>query len=72
LVTETVVVATSPAITSSNIAPPTPVTGTINQPLPVTGEGDLPGLWQDGRFWLGLLILMLLAAGAVFRARWSY
>lgn len=72
LVTETVVIAASPAITGSTIAPPTPVTGTINQPLPVTGEDDLPGLWQDGRFWLGILILMLLAAGAVFRARWSY
>lgn len=72
LVTETVIIAASPAITGSNITPPTPMTGTINRPLPVTGEGDLPGLWQDGRFWLGLLILLLLAAGAVFRARWSY
>lgn len=72
LVTETVVIGASPAITGSNIIPPTPMTGTINRPLPVTGEGDLPGPLQDGRFWLGTLIVLLLAAGAVFRARWSY
>jgi len=44
----------------------------IDKGLPTTGAGDDHHLMQDGRFWGGLLILLLLAAGAVYRARWGY
>jgi hypothetical protein len=51
---------------------PTPGEQMIDKPLPITGEGDEIGFWSDGRFWGGLLILLLLAMGAVYRARWGY
>ena len=51
------------------IAPGEPM---IDKPLPITGQGDDLSLWRDGRFWGGLLILLLLATGAVYRARWEY
>lgn len=44
----------------------------IDKGLPTTGAGDGHSLLQDGRFWGGMLILLLLAAGAVYRARWGY
>jgi hypothetical protein len=44
----------------------------IDKGLPTTGAGDEHPLMQDGRFWGGLLILLLLAAGAIYRARWGY
>lgn len=43
----------------------------IDQPLPVTGLGDSPNFMEDGRFWAGIMILVMLAAGALFRARWG-
>jgi hypothetical protein len=43
----------------------------IDQPLPVTGLGGEPNFMEDGRFWAGVIILVLLAAGALFRARWG-
>jgi hypothetical protein len=39
--------------------------------LPTTGSGDAGGLIGDGRFWVAVLILALLAAGAVYRGRWG-
>ncbi len=44
----------------------------IDQPLPTTGAGDSAGLMSDGRFWGAVLILLLLAAGAIYRRRWGY
>lgn len=52
-------------------AAPPPQTGEqlIDNGLPTTGVGDSPGYIYDGRFWGAVLILALLAGGAVFRAR---
>lgn len=44
----------------------------IDQPLPITGTGDSGSLLSDGRFWGAVLVLLLLAAGAIYRARWGY
>ncbi len=43
----------------------------IDQPLPVTGEND-GGFVGSGPFWGAILILILLAVGAVYRSKWSY
>lgn len=60
--------------TSTSPTNATPTTGDamIDKGLPTTGADDERHLMQDGRFWGGLLILLLLAAGAVYRARWGY
>jgi hypothetical protein len=62
---------------STTTSPTTTTTTTSEEPmvdkgLPRTGAGDEANLAHDGRFWGGLLILLLLAAGAVYRAKWSY
>jgi hypothetical protein len=44
----------------------------IDQPLPVTGIGGSANLMADGRFWGGILVLLLLGAGAVYRAKWRW
>ncbi|MBN1995448.1 MAG: hypothetical protein JW953_22360 [Anaerolineae bacterium] len=44
----------------------------IDQPLPTTGEGDSANFIGSGPFWGALLVLLLLAAGAIYRAKWSY
>ena len=44
----------------------------IDQPLPTTGAGDSTGFIGSGRFWGAVLVLLLLAVGAIYRARWSY
>jgi hypothetical protein len=44
----------------------------VDKGLPRTGAGDPTNLVHEGRFWGGLLILLLLAAGAVYRAKWGY
>jgi hypothetical protein len=74
LISETIIASVSPTTTVSAIAPPTPMTttGQGNRPLPVTGADDGSSLMQDGRFWIGLLMVLLLAVGAIFRAKWSY
>jgi hypothetical protein len=41
-------------------------------PPPPTPEPEELSLMGDGRFWGGSLTLVLLAFGAVFRARWGY
>lgn len=46
--------------------------GMIDRPLPVTGRGDLISFMHDGRFWGAVLVLILLAIGAVYRARWNW
>jgi hypothetical protein len=43
----------------------------INQPLPTTGAGDSAGLIGSGRFWVAVLVLLLLATGAIYRAKWN-
>jgi hypothetical protein len=71
-VAETVIVSAQPS-GGGNVVPPTPMTSTgQTRPLPVTGLGDGAEVWYDGRFWIGLLMLLLLAAGAIFKAKWSY
>lgn len=40
--------------------------------IPETGAGDALSLLADGRFWGAMLILLLLAAGAIYRGRWGY
>lgn len=44
----------------------------IDQPLPVTGTQDLTSLMGDVRFWGGILVLLLLGVGAVYRAKWRW
>lgn len=44
----------------------------IDKGLPTTGADEDASLVQDGRFWGGLLILLLLASGAIYRAKWGY
>jgi hypothetical protein len=44
----------------------------IDQPLPVTGTGDPASFTSDGRFWGAMLILLLLASGAIYRGRWEH
>jgi hypothetical protein len=44
----------------------------VDKGLPTTGADEGQTVVQDGRFWGGLLILLLLAAGAVYRAKWGY
>jgi hypothetical protein len=69
---------TSAGGAGTTITTTTAATGTttgdqmIDKGLPTTGGDEGQTLVQDGRFWGGLLILLLLAAGAVYRARWGY
>jgi hypothetical protein len=62
----------------TTITSTTPATGAttsdqlVDKGLPTTGADEGQTLLQDGRFWGALLILLLLAAGAVYRARWGY
>lgn len=44
----------------------------IDQPLPTTGAGDSSSFIGSSRFWGAVLVLLLLAAGAISRAKWSY
>jgi hypothetical protein len=44
----------------------------VDKGLPGTGVDDSAGLMGDGRFWGAVLILVLLAAGAIYRGRWGY
>lgn len=69
--------AAAPVLASSGAATTTTTTATGQEPmidkgLPTTGAGEEASLLNDGRFWGGLLILLLLASGAIYRARWSY
>ncbi len=40
--------------------------------IPVTGEDGPAALLSDGRFWGALLVLLLLAGGAMYRRGWGY
>jgi hypothetical protein len=40
--------------------------------LPTTGIGDPGSFIGDGRFWGAVVILLLLAAGAIYRGKWGY
>lgn len=40
--------------------------------LPTTGIGDAGSFIGDGRFWGAILILLLLAVGAIYRGKWGY
>jgi hypothetical protein len=44
----------------------------IERPLPVTGIGDSANFLADGRFWGAIVVLTLLAVGAIYRAKWSW
>lgn len=68
LISETIIAGDGPATTTTT----TPGEQMINKPLPVTGVGDGPTLMRDGRFWIGMIILLMLAVGAVYRAKWGY
>ncbi len=65
-VSQPLIASTSPTTTT------TPGEPIINKPLPITGADDGPALMHDGRFWIGVLILLLLALGSVYRAKWGY
>ena len=39
--------------------------------IPVTGDSGSAGLLSDGRFWGAILILLLLAGGAMYRRGWG-
>lgn len=43
-----------------------------NALIPVTGDNGPASLLSDGRFWGAILILLLLAGGAMYRRRWDY
>jgi hypothetical protein len=57
---------------------PSPISGDsseeeeIDKPLPTTGAGDAASFVSSARFWGALLVLLLLAVGAIYRAKWSY
>jgi hypothetical protein len=53
-------------------AGPEPGETLIDQPLPTTGADDSAGFISNGRFWIALLVLLLLVVGAIYRAKWSY
>jgi hypothetical protein len=44
----------------------------IDQPLPTTGENNTTGFVGTAPFWGALVVLALLAVGAVYRSKWSY
>ena len=44
----------------------------IDQPLPITGENDTTGFVGTAPFWGALIVLALLAVGAVYKSKWSY
>jgi hypothetical protein len=44
----------------------------IDKPLPTTGDGGTTGFVGSAPFWGALVVLALLAAGAVYRSKWSY
>lgn len=44
----------------------------VDHGLPTTGAGDSSGFISDGRFWVAVVVLLLLAGGAIYRGRWSY
>jgi hypothetical protein len=44
----------------------------IDKPLPITGAYDDFSLMQDPRFWGAVLVLMLLAGGAMYKAHWRW
>ena len=44
----------------------------IDKPLPITGENGSNGFVGSAPFWGALVVLALLAAGAVYRSKWSY
>jgi hypothetical protein len=63
---------------AGTVAGTTSVTGTatgeaiVDKPLPVTGIGASGNLMQDGRFWGGVVVLVLLGIGAIYRAKWGW
>jgi hypothetical protein len=62
----------APATTSAATTPAAGQGPMVDKGLPTTGAGEETGFVYDGRFWGGILILLLLASGAIYRARWSY
>jgi len=44
----------------------------IDKPLPTTGENEITGFVGSAPFWGALIVLALLAAGAIYRSKWSY
>lgn len=44
----------------------------VDKGLPITGAGEGESLVADGRFWGALMVLLLLALGAVYRAKWVH
>jgi hypothetical protein len=40
--------------------------------LPTTGIGSTTAFMQDGRFWGGVVVLLLLGLGAIYRAKWRW
>jgi hypothetical protein len=66
------------SLDSLSLIGPAPTTGgspdeqvQIDKPLPTTGAGDTSFI-SNGRFWIAILVLLLLAVGAIYRAKWSY
>ena len=44
----------------------------VDGALPVTGTRGLADFMSDGRFWGALVVLVLLAIGATYRAKWNW
>jgi hypothetical protein len=76
LISETIIAGAGPAPTAAISITTSTTTPSgeqmINKPLPVTGADDGSILMRDGRFWIGMIILLFLAVGAIYRARWGY
>lgn len=53
-------------------ATPTGGNQLVDNGLPTTGAEDGAGFSGDSRFWGALVVLALLALGAIYRARWSH
>ena len=70
----TAVASTTASTTSSSDSSTTTSTEQemIDQPLPVTGTQGISNFMGDARFWGGILVLVLLAVGAVYRAGWRW
>jgi len=71
LVAQTATTATT-TVTTTAITTKTAGEQMVDKPLPITGNSNDSNLLADGRFWGAVLILLILVAGAFYRANWRW